>query len=222
VSISIKPGSVTEFVAIDVSPIQAASVPEVPAALQMRVNTDGVVDITFKDADGNPIDNFVSNRAITVTVRFTDAEAADAGGANNLVIMKYDENAGSWSKLTTTVDLFNKTLSAQVKTFSLFAVGIPGVLVQPQPTATATVAQPTATATVAQPTATATVAQPTATATVAAVLPTATPRTDVVLPATGDVAPGAGAIMGFIVLGLLFVTSGVAIVRRRQVARARS
>jgi len=217
VSISIKPGSVTEFVAIDVSPIQAASVPEVPAALQMRVNTDGVVDITFKDADGNPIDNFVSNRAITVTVRFTDAEAADAGGANNLVIMKYDENVGAWSKLTTTVDLFNKTLSSQVKTFSLFAVGIPGVLVQPQPTATAT-----ATATVAQPTATATVVQPTATATVAAGLPTATPRTDVVLPATGDVAPGAGAIMGFIVLGLLFVTSGVAIVRRRQVARARS
>jgi hypothetical protein len=191
VSISIKPGSVTEFVAVDVSPIQASSVPEVPAALQMRVSTDGVVDITFKDVDGNPIDNFVSDRAITVTVRFTDAEAADAGGANNLVIMKYDENAGSWSKLTTTVDLFNKTLSSQVKTFSLFAVGIPGVAVQP-------------------------------TATVAAGLPTATPRTDVVLPATGDVAPGAGAIMGFIVLGLLFVTSGVAIVRRRQVARARS
>jgi LPXTG-motif cell wall-anchored protein len=196
VTITIKPGSVDEYVAVDVSPIQPASVPEVPTALRVRVSTGGVVDITFKDADGNPITNFVSDRAITVTVKFTDAEAADAGGANNLVIMKYDENAGSWSKLTTTVDLFNKTLSSQVKTFSLFGVGIPGVAVQP------TAAAPTAT--------------------VAAGLPTATPRTDVVLPATGDVAPGAGAIMGFIVLGLLLVTSGVAIVRRRQVARARS
>lgn len=189
VKLEIKPGTVDAFVVVDVSPVQVASVPAVPTALRVRVSTGGVVDITFKDADGKPIDNFVAGRAITVTVKFTDAEAADAGGANNLVIMKYDEKAGTWSKLTTTVDLLNKTLSAQVKTFSLFGVGIPEV-----------------------------VAAPTATAAAGA---TATPRPDVSLPATGDVAPGAGAIMGFIVLGLIFLTSGVAIVRRRQVVRSR-
>jgi len=138
-------------------------------------------------------------------VKFTDAEAADAGGASNLVIMKYDENAGAWSKLNTTVDLLNKTLSAQVKSFSLFGVGVPEevgvpeIVVPPTPTPTATA---TATAT-------------------AAARATATPRPDVALPATGDVTPGAGTIMGFIVLGLIVLTSGVAIVRRRQVARAR-
>jgi len=205
VTITIPPSAVDEFVIVDVSPIQPASVPEVPAALGVRVSTGGVVDITFKDSDGNPIDNFVAGRAITVTVKFTDAEAADAGGASNLVIMKYDENAGAWSKLNTTVDLLNKTLSAQVKSFSLFGVGVPEevgvpeIVVPPTPTPTATA---TATAT-------------------AAARATATPRPDVALPATGDVTPGAGTIMGFIVLGLIVLTSGVAIVRRRQVARAR-
>gem|GEM_PF-6372804 len=134
VTITIPPSAVDEFVIVDVSPIQPASVPEVPAALGVRVSTGGVVDITFKDSDGNPIDNFVAGRAITVTVKFTDAEAADAGGASNLVIMKYDENAGAWSKLTATADLLNKTLSAQVKSFSLFGIGVPEIVV---PTATA-------------------------------------------------------------------------------------
>jgi len=201
VTITIPPSAVDEFVIVDVSPIQPASVPEVPAALGVRVSTGGVVDITFKDSDGNPIDNFVAGRAITVTVKFTDAEAADAGGASNLVIMKYDENAGAWSKLNTTVDLLNKTLSAQVKSFSLFGVGVPEEVGVPE-----IVVPPTPT--------------PTATATAAA-RATATPRPDVALPATGDVTPGAGTIMGFIVLGLIVLTSGVAIVRRRQVARAR-
>jgi len=90
-----------------------------------------------------------------------------------------------------------------VKSFSLFGVGVPEevgvpeIVVPPTPTPTAT-----------------------ATATAAA-RATATPRPDVALPATGDVTPGAGTIMGFIVLGLIVLTSGVAIVRRRQVARAR-
>ena len=67
-------------------------------------------------------------------------DADDAGGAQNLVIMKFDEVTGDWVALPTTVNLAAMTISASVKTFSLFGVGIPiaadEVIATPVPTST--------------------------------------------------------------------------------------
>ena len=112
----------------------------------------------------------------------------DAGGAPNLVIMKFDEVTGDWVALPTTVNLAAMTISASVKTFSLFGVGIP-------------IAAGDATATPA---------------------PTPKPPSEVSLPATGDVAPGNNAVIAFIVVGVLLMTGGLTVIRRRQIGRNRS
>ena len=180
ITIDVPSSAVDDFVALEVAPVASASVPPVPEALRIRVSGT-VVDLTFTDIAGNPIDNFVANRAVTITISYTTADADDAGGAQNLVIMKYDEVTGDWVALPTAVNLIGMTISASVKTFSLFGVGIPEV---PEP---------------------------------AAVSPTATPRPaeEVSLPATGDVAPGNNAVIAFTVIGLLLMTGGIAVIRRR-------
>ena len=184
VTIVVPVGAVDDFVALDVAPVASASVPPVAAALRIRVSGT-VVDLTFTDIDGNPIDNFVAGRAVTITISYTQADADEAGSAQNLVIMKFDTVSEEWAALATTVDLSNMTITASVKTFSLFGVGIPQV------------------------------GEP------AGVDPTATPVSSVSLPATGDVAPGNNSVIAFIVIGLLLMTGGVTVIRRRQVSRSR-
>ncbi len=126
ITITVPSSAVDGFVALDVAPVSALSVPPVPAALRVRVSGT-VIALTFTDIDGNPIDNFVANRAVTITMSYTQADADDAGGAQNLVIMKFDEVTADWVALPTTVNLAAMTISASVKTFSLFGVGIPEV-----------------------------------------------------------------------------------------------
>ena len=126
VVIDVPSSAVDDFVTLDVAPVPNASVPPVPAALRVRVSGT-VVDLTFSDTDGNPIDDFVAGRAITITISYTQADADEAGGAQNLVIMKYDEIIGEWVALPTTPNFAAQTISASVKTFSLFGVGIPEV-----------------------------------------------------------------------------------------------
>ena len=184
VTIVVPVGAVDDFVALDVAPVASASVPPVAAALRIRVSGT-VVDLTFTDIDGNPIDNFVAGRAVTITISYTQADADEAGSAQNLVIMKFDAVSGEWAALATTVDLSNMTITASVKTFSLFGVGIPQVGEPAGPD------------------------------------PTATPVPSVSLPATGDVAPGNNSVIAFIVLGLLLMTGGITVIRRRQVSRNR-
>ena len=185
ITIEVPSSAVDDFVALDVAPVAAASVPPVPAALRIRVSGT-VVDLTFTDIDGNPIDNFVANRAVKITISYTTADADDAGGAQNLVIMKYDEVTGDWVALPTTVNLAGMTISASVKTFSLFGVGIPEVSEPASPSATAT----------------------------------PRPPAEATLPATGDVAPGNNAVIAFTVIGLLLMTGGIALIRRRFVSVA--
>lgn len=178
VTIVVPVGAVDDFVALDVAPVASASVPSVPGALRIRVGST-VVDLTFTDTDGNPIDNFVANKAVTITISYTQADADEAGGAQNLVIMKFDKSTQTWSTLATTVNLANRTMSASVKSFSLFGVGIPEV------------GDPASTD------------------------PTATPS-GISLPATGDVAPGNGAVIAFTLLGLLLMTGGITVIWRRS------
>ena len=92
--------------------------------------------------------------------------------------------------MSTTVDLANMTISASVKTFSLFGVGVPEVGQPAAPDAAAT----------------------------------ATPRPPsvVTLPATGDVAPGNNSVVAFIVIGMLLMSGGIIVIRRRQISRGQS
>ncbi len=57
-----------------------------------------------------------------VTFRYTDAEIAGLTEAN-LTLYRADSLAGSWTELTTTVDVARNTVSATVSSFNHFAIG---------------------------------------------------------------------------------------------------
>ena len=77
-------------------------------------------------------------KAVTVTAKYTanDVAGAPQNSPINLKIMRYNETNSAWTALNTTVDLAAQTLTARVKTFSLFAVA--GVDPPAQAIATAT------------------------------------------------------------------------------------
>ncbi|MCX5992121.1 MAG: fibronectin type III domain-containing protein [Chloroflexi bacterium] len=82
-------------------------------------NTYFVIEIT--DASGNPV--VTLSQPITITVKYSVEDVAAAGGdPNNLVLAYYDETAGEWKPLDTTVNTSDKTLSATTNHFSTWAV----------------------------------------------------------------------------------------------------
>lgn len=140
-TVRIRPSTVSEFLVIQIAEIQPEQVPEVSTGVRLITLGDPVLELSFTTPDGAPVPDFIADRAVEITFRYTDAQAEAAGGALNLVVMKYDEEIGAWSKLNTQVDLMAKTLTAFVKRFSLFTVGTeidesPNITPTPAPTAT--------------------------------------------------------------------------------------
>lgn len=140
-TVRIRPSTVSEFLVIQIAEIQPEQVPEVPTGVRLITLGGPVLELSFTTPDGAPVPDFIADRAVEITFRYTDAQAEAAGGALNLVVMKYDEEIGAWSKLNTQVDLMAKTLTAFVKRFSLFTVGTeidesPNITPTPAPTTT--------------------------------------------------------------------------------------
>jgi len=82
-------------------------------------NTYFVIKIT--DASGNPV--VTLSQPITITVKYSEADLDAAGGdPNRLVLAYWDDVAGEWEALKTSVDNANMTLSASTTHLSTWAV----------------------------------------------------------------------------------------------------
>ena len=119
-------------------------------------------------------------RPITVEIKYSDEDVAAAeGNPTRLTVYKYDTVLQAWTPLTTSADMVNKTVKAQVTRTSLFA--LVGQAQPPAPTPTPT---PTLRPGVATPTATA------------------------VPPPAGDVAPGSGLLVGLLIAAVVLMGAG--------------
>ena len=77
--------------------------------------------IEAKDAGGNAI--VTLSQPSTITVRYSEADVAVAGGdPNNLVLAYWDGAAGQWKALKTSVDTADMTLSTSTTHLSTWAV----------------------------------------------------------------------------------------------------
>ena len=73
------------------------------------------------DDSGNEI--VTLSQASIITVKYSEADVAAAGGdPKNLVLAYWDEAAGQWKALKTTVDTADMTLSASTTHLSTWAV----------------------------------------------------------------------------------------------------
>jgi LPXTG-motif cell wall-anchored protein len=199
IEVSIPAGTVSKpaFVQAGVlTATQAAAKAAIDALPPTLVRTsDKIVQIDLVDEKGVKITGPLA-QPITLRIPYTDAEAAAAGGALNLRILRYDTVTKGWAPLATTVDTVKKELSAILTSLSIFTLGTT-VTEAPTPVPTAT---PAPTATAVPPT--------------AAPQPTATPKP--ALPSTGGLAPSSPLLFGLLAGGIALAVFGVVFLRRRQ------
>ncbi|MCP6726471.1 MAG: hypothetical protein KJI69_00300 [Patescibacteria group bacterium] len=129
-SIEILPSSVTDWQGLTVEKVDLESLPPTDGTFRFGSKA---FEISFTDADGNPIERFQLNRPAVITVSYTEAEALYV---YDLAIFRYDSLSSTWIELNTSVDPVNRILTARVSTFSKFVIGIPALVGEPVPTVT--------------------------------------------------------------------------------------
>jgi len=169
VTIQFPRGAVNDRVTLIYTPGSALG----PAPINTYKPLSTVFDLKATDAFGAPVTEFFA--PFVLTVRYTDADVAAAGGTTNALRLAYlDATEKVWKPLNqVTLDTTDRTVSGELDHLTLFALVGPAPTPTPTPTRTPTrTPRPTATPTPTPtntpiPTATATAA-PTATSTPAA------------------------------------------------------
>ena len=145
-----------------------------------------IFDLSVLDADNDQIQDYRFGTSITISVKYTDDDLQAAeGNPGRLILHKYDTVLQAWTALSTTFNPVAKTVQAQTSRLSFFALMGQAQPPTPTPTATATLLPGMATST-------------------ATTAPTAT----LLLPTTGDVAPGSSLLIGLLIVAFIFIAAG--------------
>jgi len=111
-TISFPAGAVIADVAVSLKAFSRANLPTLPAGLKAGgtcFQVDGLSGLLSKDA--------------TISVRYSDADLAAAGGdVSKLILARYDTSDSKWTLLNTNVNRDTNTLSATTNRFSTWAV----------------------------------------------------------------------------------------------------
>jgi len=111
-------GAVPGVAMVTIKETSASGLSEVPRTFMMG---DTCFVISALDDSGNEI--VTLSQPSTITVRYSGADVAAAGGdPNSLVLAYWDEAAGQWKTLKTSVDTANLTLSASTAHLCTWAV----------------------------------------------------------------------------------------------------
>jgi hypothetical protein len=159
----------------------APAVPPTGLAFGTALFDLSVIDLTGVPAPGT---RFLSPITLSLTYTDEDVQAAQ-GNPHRLVIYKYDPVFAVWTKLTTSVNLADRTVEAKVSLLSFFALMGQSQPPTPTPTPTATPLPGAATA-----------------------VPTAVPTATLLLPTPGDVAPGSGLLIGLLIAAFILIAAG--------------
>jgi hypothetical protein len=118
VSTEFPSGAVPGAAMVTIGITTASGLSDVPGAFTMG---DTCFVISALDETGNEI--ITLSQPSTITVRYSEADVAAAGGdPNRLVLAYWDETAGKWKPLKTSVDAAKMTLSASTTHLSTWAV----------------------------------------------------------------------------------------------------
>jgi PKD repeat protein len=118
VSTEFPSGAVPGAAMVTIGRMTSSGLPEVPEAFTIA---DTCFVIMALDESGKEI--VTLSQPSTITVRYSEADLAAAGGdPNKLVLAYWDEAAGQWKALKTTADTAEMTLSASTTHLSTWAV----------------------------------------------------------------------------------------------------
>ena len=122
VEVDLSVGSVSSEVQVWYQPLPIDRVPSMPAGFAV---TSRVFDLSATQAQGAATGEVTFLKPVTLTIRLSAQDAWDADGVTaNVVIQRYDESAGQWVPLSTTVDFRASIAQAWVDNPSIFALTI--------------------------------------------------------------------------------------------------
>ena len=212
---------------------------ELPEGVFFTVGSSAA-NIVFTDADGNPIDNFRTDRPVRICMPITQDDIDTVWGGIDGVHIAHSTPDGGYLHFPPDNNLVNSVTCVNASGFpNVFFIALnsdPDPPPTPTPTPvpptatpvppTATPVPPTATPTATpEPTATPTMVPPTPTATSVPPTPTQVPPTPtptpIPLPITGDVTPGAGMLFLIALAAAAILASGLLLLRRSARAGGR-
>ncbi|UCB42445.1 MAG: hypothetical protein JSV77_08270 [Dehalococcoidales bacterium] len=127
---------IKEFIALSDDGLASLTLPEGTQALKEDGDPISVITMVTMDPQPDPpTDNSVIGLVydfdpdgatfdppITITITYDPATLPEGVEEENLTIAMWDEDTGTWTKLPSTVDTENKTVSAQIDHFTGFAI----------------------------------------------------------------------------------------------------
>ena len=141
VNLTIPAGAVREPVFVVLQQVTTEAAPPPPSDFDLRV----AVEISLRDADGNPLFDVLLAREATIAVGLAGGDLS-AFGEDSILIQRYEPLLGQWISLPTTVDTAKKVATAMVTRLDTFALTLRQPSAAPAPTILATtVPAPTAT-----------------------------------------------------------------------------
>ncbi len=122
IAVDISAGAVNTFVRVWYGVVPPEEIPQVPSGFRY---SGKVFDLSVTGEAARIPDTFSFVKPISISVRFTEADASLAGGVeSNVVIQRYDSDEQLWTPLETTVDWTASLAHVQVSRLSSFALTI--------------------------------------------------------------------------------------------------
>ncbi|MCZ6534785.1 MAG: toll/interleukin-1 receptor domain-containing protein [Chloroflexi bacterium] len=122
IAVDISAGAVNTFVRVWYGVVPPEETPQVPSGFRY---SGKVFDLSVTGEAARIPDTFSFVKPISISVRFTEADASLAGGVeSNVVIQRYDSDEQLWTPLETTVDWAASLAHVQVSRLSSFALTI--------------------------------------------------------------------------------------------------
>ena len=122
VKVDLSVGSVSSEVQVWYQPLPIDRVPSMPAGFAV---TSRVFDLSAIQGQGAATGEVTFLKPVTLTIRLSAQDAWDADGVKaNVVIQRYDDGAGQWMPLPTTVDFRASIAQAWADKPAIFALTI--------------------------------------------------------------------------------------------------
>ncbi len=116
VRVDVPSGALREPLTLEAERVQE-DLPLKPAALRVKM-VSKVAELTFVDMTGAAIEGVNLSRPARITIKYDERDLEQVGGEESLRIVKFNEQAGGWQELRTTVDRGMSAASTFEREFS--------------------------------------------------------------------------------------------------------
>ncbi|MCH8980021.1 MAG: hypothetical protein IH945_12385, partial [Armatimonadetes bacterium] len=102
VRVEVPARAVRSAMALGVTPV-TENVPPLPASLRVKMGRR-VADLTFSDRMGTPIEGVRLDKPAKISIKYEERDIGEAGSEQDLAILRYNRQTGSWIGMPTTFD----------------------------------------------------------------------------------------------------------------------